>query len=145
MNIQVIYESQYGNTERVARAIAEGIGTDAHLTHIGADEPIDPAASLVVIGGPTQGHGMSAAMRSFLGSMPKLEGKPVATFDTRLKWPKVLSGAASDSIATTLREHGATLVSDPASFLVGGREGPLLEGELERATTWGKSLRTALG
>ena len=145
MNIQVIYESQYGNTERIARAIADGIGTEAHLTHIGAAPLIDPEASLVVIGGPTQGHGMSVAMRSFLGSIPRLQGKPVATFDTRLKWPKVLSGAASDTIATTLRQHGATLVSDPESFLVGGREGPLLEGELERATTWGRNLRTALG
>jgi flavodoxin len=145
MSIQVIYDTEYGNTERIARAIAQGIGEGARVDRVDDATRVEPGVSLLVIGGPTQGHGTSPTMGTFLQRLPELEGVAVAAFDTRLTWPKLLSGAASDRIAKALRQHGGRLVAGPESFLVTGREGPLVDGELERATSWGQSVRTVLG
>jgi flavodoxin len=145
MNIQIIYDSQYGNTERVARAIAEGLGEDARVDRVDDGTRVEAGVALLVIGGPTQGHGAGPTMVTFLERLPQLDGVAVAAFDTRLTWPKLLSGAASDRIARALRDHGAHLVAEPESFLVTGREGPLVDGELERATSWGHAVRTTVG
>jgi hypothetical protein len=60
-------------------------------------------------------------------------------FDTRLDWPKWLSGSAADKIARLLEEMECPMLADPASFIVERAEGPLAEGERERATTWARA------
>jgi flavodoxin len=144
MRIQVIYDSKFGNTERIARAIAEAFGPDARVDVVGDGGKIESGISMLVVGGPTQAHGTSPAMRDFLDQVPKLAGMAVAAFDTRLTWPKLLSGAASDRIAKALTKRGGHLVAPPESFLVSGGEGPLVEGELDRAKAWGKVLAQGL-
>ena len=61
--------------------------------------------------------------------------KSVPTFDTRLtaKWVKVF-GRAAERMAETLEEDGRTVKGKPEGFLVKVRNGPLLGGEVERAT-----------
>jgi flavodoxin I len=144
MRIQVIYDSKFGNTERVARTIAEAIGPDARVDVVGETGTLESGISMLVVGGPTQAHGTSPAMKEFLDRLPDLEGMAVAAFDTRLTWPKLLSGAASDRIAKALTERGGHLVAPPESFLVSGGEGPLVEGELDRALAWAKGLEQGL-
>jgi len=139
MGIQVLYDSKFGNTERVAQAIADAL-PEAHVERLGDETLVEPGVDLLVVGGPTQGHGTSPAMTEFLGRLPSLEGVAVAAFDTRLTWPRLLSGAASDRIAKALAKRGGHLIASPESFLVSGGEGPLLEGELDRATAWAKGL-----
>jgi hypothetical protein len=65
----------------------------------------------------------------------------VAAFDTRIqaKWVK-LFGYAAGRIAGRLKEKGGLLVSSPEAFFVKGKEGPLKEGELERAADWAKEV-----
>ena len=140
MLIQVIYDSKFGNTERIARTIAEAFGPDARIGVVGDAAQIETGVSLLVVGGPTQAHGTSPAMTEFLARLPSLNGVAVAAFDTRLTWPRLLSGAASDRIAKALTKRGGHLVAPPESFLVSGGEGPLVEGELDRALAWAKGL-----
>jgi hypothetical protein len=44
-----------------------------------------------------------------------------------------LTGAASGGIAEQLKRKAAKLLTEPVSFLVEGTQGPLVEGEQERA------------
>jgi flavodoxin len=140
MRIQVIYDSKFGNTERIARTVADGLGPETRVDAVGDVVAIEAGISLLVVGGPTQAHGTSPAMTDFLGRLPSLDGVAVAAFDTRLTWPRLLSGAASDRIAKALTKRGGHLVAPPESFLVTGGEGPLVEGELDRALAWAKAL-----
>jgi flavodoxin len=111
---------------------------------VGETGTLESGISMLVVGGPTQAHGTSPAMKEFLDRLPELEGLAVAAFDTRLTWPRLLSGAASDRIAKALTKRGGHLVAQPESFLVSGGEGPLVEGELDRAKAWATALVESL-
>lgn len=145
MNALVVFDSQYGNTAQVARAIAAELEQAAvvRVASVRDSVEIDPTGvDLLLIGGPTQGHGISPPLRLWLDGVPPdaFEGIPAATFDTRLRWPMFLSGSAARSLAKILKRHGARLVAEPASFIVQATEGPLAEGEIERATTWARAI-----
>jgi flavodoxin len=149
MQSVVIYDSQYGNTQALAEAIAAELqaagAVEVENARSGAVElPADLA--LLVVGGPTQAHGVTAPLRAQLDSMKshRLDGVVVATFDTRARGPRVLTGAASRGIARRLEREGARLVLEPESFLVEGKEGPLAEGEIERARAWAQTILTKL-
>jgi hypothetical protein len=43
-------------------------------------------------------------------------------------------------MAAKLREKGVSLLAEPESFIVKGTEGPLRDGELERASTWARQI-----
>ena len=149
MESLVIYATRTGNTRRIAESIAEALRAYGSVHLRSAEEcsvgPV-PAADLLVIGGPTEGHGMTEPMIACLDHLDAaaLSGKPVAVFDTRVKWPKVLSGSAADGIAKRLVRQGMRLVAPPESFLVSSKP-ELLPGELERAEVWGAALGTAVG
>jgi len=148
MRTLIVYESQFGNTAELARAIA------ASLEALGPTELCDvrqqtfdyQGVGLLVVGGPTQGHGVSKALVAALEHMPSdsLNGVWAAAFDTRVKWPKWLSGSAADGIARQLERKGARLAAPPATFLVEGKEGPLAKGEVERAQEWTRVIARAL-
>jgi flavodoxin len=144
MNVLVLYESVYGNTAQVARAVAGALGPagQVELRSIAEVETLPSTVDLLVIGGPTYAHGVERSMRAFLDELPaeSLADLPCAAFDTRLRWPKLLSGAASVGIAERLERKGARIVAEPESFLVEDKDGPLLEGEEGRAAAWGRHL-----
>ena len=132
----------------------------------GADVDTLAGADLVVVGGPTHVHGMSReSTRKAAVEMaakpdndvvlePDAEGDGLrewfddfagvitkaAAFDTRSAIPPTLSGRASKGIAKRLRAHGATLVTDPESFLV-TKENHLLDHEAEHAPRGVRSSR----
>ncbi len=62
----------------------------------------------------------------------------VATFDTSIH-TRIQLGTAARSAARALRRRGARTTVGP-SFWVTGMEGPLADGELARATAWGRTL-----
>jgi hypothetical protein len=164
----VVYESVYGNTRRIAEAVAEGL-RDGHEVEL---RPVAEAggagiegAGLVVVGGPTHVHGMvshlslkgaaedarkkerelvpdaeAPILRDWLDALPKAQGVRGAAFDTRIGKAEILTGSAAKKIARRLRRHGVELVADPESFVVEDSGGPLSEGELERAREWGRHL-----
>ncbi len=146
MNKLVIYDSQYGNTEIIAQAIAKSISGKAfRVTDINASELGN--VDMLVVGSPTQGGRATAAVQKFLNGIPTkaLTNVKVAVFDTRflekdlnfaLKLLVRTIGYAAPKMAKVLTGKGIKLVVPPEGFIVKGKEGPLAFGELERARKW---------
>lgn len=144
----VVYSTRSGNTRRVAAAIAEVLRAHGQVDLLAAESAprrLAPGTDLLVVGGPTEGHGMTPPIERFLEylELTAIDGIAVAVFDTRLRWPKMLSGSAADRIAKRLTTDGATLVVPPESFLV-TRKPELEDGELPRATAWATTLVEAV-
>jgi flavodoxin len=139
MNSIVIYASHSGNTkciaEEIARALADRGPVEIH--EVTEAPGVLDRFDLVVVGGPTEGHGMTADMKGYLQRIYRmaLDGTHAAAFDTRLGWPKLLAGSAAEGIARELHDRGAILILAPQSFIV-SRAPELEAGELERAGRW---------
>lgn len=159
MKSLVIYDSQYGNTEKVARAIHEQLGTRGKARIVQLDDATNALTDqpeLLVVGGPTQHHGASPTMRAFLHDLPRrsLRGTTAAAFDTRYDMNPRVSGSAARRIAQALRRAGCTTHTEPQSFFITMDQPPpknkrrheleeLAPGELERARAWAEILTTA--
>jgi flavodoxin I len=146
MNALVVYDSVYGNTEKIARAIAEAITPpdEARVLRAGEANPSDLASiDVFIVGSPTHGGRPAPAVQEFLNRVtgPLLEGIDVATFDTRAtsKFARIF-GYAAGRIAGNLKRKGGVLSASPEGFFVTGTKGPLKEGELERAAAWVKGI-----
>lgn len=144
MKSLVVYGTRYGNTEKIALAVSAGlrsVGLVEMLTVEKAKNLRVREYDLVVFGGPTEAHGVTEPVAAYIDEIGDLlSGIDVATFDTRVRWPKWMSGSAADSIARRLESYGANLVIPPASFIVTGKPTTLEPGELERAEAWGRAL-----
>ena len=150
MNTFVVYDSQFGNTERIATIIANtliefGQVRAVRVNQIHAVEL--QGVDLLVVGCPTQGWRPTPAMRSLLEhlSAGSLNGLAVACFDTRFQRSRWVTGSAARSIARLLRKKSASLLLPPESFFVEGTKGPLVEGEAERAAAWAQELGEKAG
>ena len=156
MNSLIVFDSKYGNTEKLARAIFERLAAvgEARIVSVGeATDALAQRPELMVVGGPTQRHGASPDMRAFLGSLPRrsLVGVRSAAFDTRYNMNASLSGSAARRVAQALRRAGCSAAVRPESFFVtrdapaAGEKRPpeaveLESGELERARAWADAL-----
>lgn len=152
MNALVLYDSRYGNTERVAEAVALAL-QEALPTRLASVEDVTDCreelqdVDLLVIGGPTQKHGMSDPLKATLACLEEhsLDGIRVAVFDTRVHGARMVTGSAAVRLGRLLRRHGAWLVVPAASFIVDGTTGPLHGGELEHAREWAFDVLQAVG
>jgi len=145
MKALVIYDSTFGHTEQIARAIADTLAErgSARALRVAKAGTIDlEGIDLLVLGCPTQRHKPTPAVQAFLGSIPRgaLHGLPAAAFDTRYRKARWLTGSAARAVAKRLRKAGASLLLPGESFFVATREGPLQEGELQRATDWAREV-----
>lgn len=157
MKTLVIYDSLYGNTEKIAHAIANGLsgGGCVEVLHVDAVTLQDViSSSLLIVGSPTQGGRATHGVQNFLTELPKqaLSQIRVAAFDTRfdaqdrsagLKLLMKTIGYASGKIAHQMMSKGGQLVASPEGFIVETTNGPLREGELERAAIWAAKLRSS--
>ena len=148
MKSLVVYISHKGNTQRVAEAIGDELrarGSAEVLPAAEAPAVMEADVDLLVIGGPTEGHGMTPDMRSYLDRLDaaSVRARPVAAFDTRVNWPRLLSGSAASGIAKRLEAAGARLVAPEGSFIV-DTQPDLLPGELDRARAWAESLAASV-
>lgn len=158
MKTLIIYDSQYGNTERIARSIGRTLGLPPEVEIIRVSE-VKPqhlaGLTMLVVGSPTQRFRPTPPISALLQGLQggALKGVKVAAFDTRLSVRETRSwilnffvklagaGAYADKhIAELLRAKGGELVVPPEGFLVQGTEGPLKAGELERAVAWAKQM-----
>lgn len=167
MKALVVYESMYGNTRRVADAVARGLAQVAEVDVVPvarARPDLVDTADLLVVGGPTHAHSMSrastrqaavdqakelpvepgasgAGLREWFAALGPLEARSAA-FDTRVELPATLTGRASKGIAKELRHHRSQPVGEPESFFV-DKANRLKEGEERRAEEWGRELAQA--
>jgi flavodoxin len=146
----VIYDSLYGNTEKVAKVIASAVGGEAKPA--GNVDPSElNSLDLLIVGSPTHGGRPSPKTQEFLNKIPNnsLNNFKFVAFDTRfekrehgvgLQLVMGVFGFAAGRIAKALESKGGKLVAEPEGFIVEGKEGPLKEGELDRAATWAKGI-----
>jgi len=141
MDSLLVYLSVFGNTKKVAEAIAEVLESEGPVRVIGADQltashfPVD----LVVMGSPTHRMSLPKEIRPVFDTLSKriLRGTPTAAFDTCYKMSAFLARfTAAKRLDRKLRKLGGKRVLPPESFYVLEREGPLYEGEIERARQW---------
>jgi flavodoxin len=146
MKTLVAYDSVYGNTEIVARAVAAALPGEVEMQRVGQVQASQlEAIDLLVIGSPTHGAMPTEAAQALVDRIgpPPHEGARAATFDTRLTWPFLerWGGFAAPKMAEALKGKGWTISGEPGGFFVRGlKKGPLKKGELERASAWAKAL-----
>ncbi len=148
MKALVIYDSAFGNTEQIAKAIAGGIGAaDVKTLRINQVSATDlNGIDLLVVGSPTQGGRPTQAVQDFLKAIPpaSLKGVRTAAFDTRITQGGIgtfakIFGYAAGRIESELKRCGGQHLAS-AGFSVKGREGPLQDGESEKAAKWSAGL-----
>jgi len=162
MRALVVYESMFGNTEIIARAVADGISSQlpVELAEVGTVQAgFDSDLDLLVVGAPTHAFSLSRpasreeagkkaegqivstgiGLREWLDQLHR--GRPMATaaFDTRIKI-RFVPGSAAKVAQKRLRELGFPPAGAAGSFYVSGTPGPLLDGEEDRARQWGEEL-----
>ncbi len=164
MKAIVVYESHWGNTAAVARAIAEGIGPEARaLSTAEASAATLAGVDLIVAGAPLLGFSLPTesmvkslaanpgkdptppdlshpAMRVWLDALSKGAGR-AASFETRIWWSP---GSAAKAILALLEGAGYRAIAKPQKFIVQGKYGPLRDGELGRAKQWGAELARSM-
>jgi flavodoxin len=144
METLIVFDSTYGNTEKIAKAIYDTFTGEVMVIRAGIANPAQlEAIDLLVVGSPTYGGKPTPAVQEFLDKIPELtiKGKKVAAFDTRYSTRMVkIFGFAADKISDSLKAKGATIISFPTGFFVKGKKGPLKEGEIERAAGWAEEL-----
>lgn len=166
MKALLIYDSRYGNTEKIAHAIGDGLAEGLGATGSVRVLPVGEAQTsqlagwdLLIVGAPTHGSHPSPPMREFLDRVPgsALAGVKVAAFDTRTDMDTLTGalrlfgkfldrlGYAAPKIASSLEKAGGQVIQPPEGFIVLDKEGPLLDGELARAADWGRRLMVAPG
>ncbi len=157
MKILITYDSQFGSTKIIADAIAEGFTSDvsAKSLHVkDVKETYLKDINLIVVGSPTQGGRPTVAIEQFIEGLSKKEMKNVrfAAFDTRFHENNLnmmlrilvrTIGYAAPKMHDSLIKKGSVALSKPQGFIVMGKEGPLAEGEIEKAREWGSSLENA--
>jgi flavodoxin len=146
MNALVVHFSKFGNTQQVAEAIGDRLSAEGTVRVIRLDEL---AASdlegldLLVMGSPTHRMNLPEAVRPVFERLPKriLNRTPVAAFDTSYKMSAFLARfTAAKKLARKLRKLGGKRIVPPETFHVVEKEGPLYEGELERARQWAETI-----
>lgn len=165
MRALVVYESLWGNTAAIARAVAEGIGDGATAKSVAEVSAVDlEGLDLIVAGAPLLGFSLpTRQMRDSIGNNPAHAKNPPdlagptmrdwlananpsakagTGFETRIWWSP---GSAAKRITRILSEAGVPRIVPPQKFLVEGTYGPLKAGELERASAWGAELATSVG
>jgi hypothetical protein len=166
MDAWVVYESMFGNTRDVARAVADGVAGSLSVTlhEVGeAPSQIGPGVDLLVVGAPTHAFSLSRpatrqdaarqaagplvspgiGVREWLERLGRVPDALVtATFDTRVARPR-LPGSAAHAADRRLRALGATPVVAPQTFWVQGTPGPLAPDQLEAARRWGAEVARA--
>ena len=155
MNALIIYDSVFGNTEKVTQAIGVALGSQDRVETL----PVSQVSTdqlrgldLLIVGSPTRSFRPTPAISQLLKSLPKnhLAVVQIATFDTRL-WLETIDssalrfivdkgGYAANTLANALKKKGGQLLAPPEGFLVTGEQGPLKEGELERAAEWARHM-----
>ena len=163
MKVIVVYESHYGNTAAVARAIADGFGPEAQVLDTDEASPtVVVDADMIVAGAPVMAFNLPsdrmlatmagdkkaptppelshASMRSWLDGLAAGRGR-FAAFETGLRWSP---GGATGAIDDKLERAGFRRLARSRRFVVKGSYGPLRDGELERAKEWGSELAAAM-
>jgi flavodoxin len=151
----VVFDSIFGNTEMVARAVAEVLSTVGPVRTLRVSEVEAghlEGVTLLVVGALSHSFGASPGLHAWLARLPpgRFEGMRVAAFDTRIDATSIRNPIAgflarrSRSAAADVEKRLLLLCGSPAGpaegFVVQQKTGPLREGETDRARAWARAL-----
>ncbi len=146
----VVYDSQYGNTERVAETIAEGMRDageiETYLTNV-KDVDVDTIANYdaILIGSPNHAGGPTRSIKKFvdgLGNLP-VAGKEFAVFDTYM-------GKDVEKAVTKMEQRinekapALKMLAHGLSIRVEKWKGPIVDEELPKCKEFGNAIAAAL-
>jgi flavodoxin I len=151
MKALIVYDSVFGNTQKLAEAMAAALDSSAVRM---SEVPVQKLkeTELLLVGSPTRAFRPTPAIIEWLKNLPgdALKGIRAAAFDSRVSPDNVNScalkfmmkklGYAGLDIEKELKKKGADIAAPPQGFFVKESEGPLAEGEEARAAAWAKSL-----
>lgn len=145
MKALVLFDSYFGNTQKIAETLAAGLGEETRA--ISADEFKESDLArldLLIVGSPIIGWKPSEKIAKILAAWGegRLQGLKAAAFDTRVKL--FIHGDAGKGISRILKNAGAELIAGPQAFFVRAKEGPLFEGEIEKAAAWAMTIRSKI-
>jgi len=141
----VVYYSVYGNTEKAAKAVRDGLasaGIEAKCKGIQEMKPDDlKAFDTIVFGTPTHMEDIPEDVRRFMESLKPvdLRGKQGAAFDTRYE-DEPIGGLSM--LEKYMKSYGMKMVLSGLPVLLpsGAGEGPLIKNELPKCTQFGQSI-----
>jgi menaquinone-dependent protoporphyrinogen IX oxidase len=143
MKALVVFDTNYGNTKRIADRIARQLGNGTSSVSVNdlTKHSLD-GIDLLLVGSPINAWNPTKKITAFLNGLnpARMKGMKAAAFDTRVKF--LLSGNAAKKIARALRNSGAVVIEPPMGFYVIDNEGPLLEGETEKAEEWASTIKS---
>ena len=144
MKVLIVYDSQFGNTEKVAKAIAAAFGKkdNVKLAKVDTVKPEDmKELDILIVGSPVHAWGPTKGMKSFMKSLNPgtLSSVRAAAFDTG--YPSRMAGSAAPKIEKALIKAGCSIVAPATKFAVTGNKGPLADGQLDKATAWAKEIK----
>jgi flavodoxin len=128
----IVYYTMFGNTEKVAKALAAGLesgGVNVDVVKVENSKLEDLRnVDLLCVGSPVQAWSPAKPIKEFLDRLKTVEGlkgKKAFAFDTKIK--SRLAGSAGGKIESRLKQLGLTIAKPSESAIVKGREGPLEE------------------
>lgn len=141
MKSLVIFDSNYGNTQLIANTIAKQLKSRTVYIDDFSIQDLE-GVELLIVGSPINAWGPTPKIKELLDSLKpgELNGFKVASFDTRVKL--FIHGDAAKKISQKLEKAGGKVVAPPQGFIVEGGEGPLKEGEVDKAIKWANSMTT---
>jgi flavodoxin len=145
MKTLVLFDSNLGNTKKIAETIAGELGNNTEVKSIdGLDKQQWQGVDFLIVGSPIIGWKPTERMQGFLNGLKvgELNGIKATTFDTRVKL--FIHGDAKEKLAKKLQSLGAEIFTESQAFYVKGKQAYLLEGEIERAKEWAKTIKTKL-
>ncbi len=155
MKTVILFDSYFGNTEKVAASIKERLDPSGELIlsrFNNASSDILENTDILILGSPTRAFRPTKSATDFLKKLPahSLKGINIAAFDTRISLNDVdskflcfmagLFGYAAEPLQKIMVKKGGTAIVEPKGFYVKGTEGPMTDGELERASAWAASI-----
>ncbi len=155
MKICIIYDSFFGNTEKIARIISDHLSenNEVQILKVGEAEKLDlKDVNLLIVGSPTRAFEPTKPVVTFIKKLKNDEIKTVkiALFDTRIDIKAVNNrlltflvkhkGYACTTMRTLFMKKDAELIGESVGFFVLESEGPLKDGEEDRARLWANTL-----
>lgn len=147
----VVYYSRYGNNERTAKAILEGLreaGHDVDLINAKRQKELGKGYQFIIVGSPTRFSRTSGPVKKFIKKNlggAQWKDFPFAAFGTCLQQAcEREEKTAAKDIRELLEKNGLQPLADPLDSPVTGMKGPLAEQGEEKAREFGREVGAKL-
>lgn len=152
----IIYDSLYGNTQKIAQTIAENIGKDTKLINVKNVKKEDlKNIKTLILGSPTHAGRPTKNIIDFINTIGhnELMDINITAFDTAISkegkgfFIKTIInffGYAAEKIAKLLQSKNGKLIVPSHGFFVLDKEGPLEKNQLAIAKKWALQIKNKI-